>query len=260
MSYIYKAAFRNKWLGQPATAQGVVPATAGLLSSAIGQPVQFFYARAQNRFTAAAAMAVVALMKDIAWEAGQWVNATTTYTVDTTDAQSAGTNDVALETLTAQDGFLVGADMPFGALSLDITTAGVGNTTHVIEYWNGVWVAIPAIGMLSDIARAAVWSTGENLVLFDPPADWIKGGSGTNVNQNRYNLRIRCTTVAAGTAALARRIYVGVVLLSEDQIGINASIERFSGATPIEVPVSCAAVGMACASVDEGNALELIVA
>lgn len=255
MAILYKRAFNKKWLGQPATAQNVVPAAAGLVLST---PARLFSLRMLNRGVQMA-MAVVALLKDSAWEAGQWVNATTTLTLDTLDAQDADTNDFPLETLTAQDGFVIGADVPFGAISLDVTTAGVGNTTHVIEYWNGAWTAIAATGLFVDIKRAAVWALGEELVLFDPPADWIVGGSGTGVSATRYNLRIRCTTVAAGTAALARRIYVGEVLSSESALASEGSAERESFPEWVNFRTNYhAAIGLAAATLDELHALEIV--
>lgn len=255
MAILYKNAFNKKWLGQPATAQNVVPAAAGL---ALTTPARIFSIRMLNR-GALMAMAIVALLKDSAWEAGQWVHFTTTYTKDTEDAQDADTNDFALETLTVDDGFLIGANRKFGAISLDVTTAGVGNTTHVIEYWNGAWTAMAASAFFVDIKRAAVWAAGEELVLFDPPADWIVGGSGTGVNAAYYNLRIRCTTVAAGTAALARRIYIGEVLASESALASEGSAERESFPEWVNFNTNDhAAIGLAAATLDELHALEIV--
>lgn len=255
MAILYKRAFNKKWLGQPATAQNVIPAAAGLAPTT---PARLFSLRMLNR-GALMAMAVVALLKDSAWEAGQWVAVGTTLTLDTVDAQDAGTNDFALETVTVNDGFIIGADVPFGAISLDVTTAGIGNTTHVIEYWNGAWTAIAATGLFVDIKRSAVWALGEELVLFDPPADWIVGGSGTNVSATRYNIRITCTTVAAGTAALARRIYVGAVLASESALASEGSAERESFPEWVNFnTTNHAAIGLAAATLDELHALEIV--
>lgn len=262
MAFVYKRAFRNKWLGRPATNKGTVPATAGLpVPLAIGQTAAMFYGRIQNRSASAAAVALVGLLRDAHVVAGQWTNGTTTYADDTADALSSATDDFPLHSTTADDGCIVGAKMPFGAISIDVTTAGVGSTAQVIEYWNGAaWTEIAAAGMLSDIARAGAWAVGEQLVLFDPPADWVKGGLGTGVPADTYNIRLRATAGVITTAALARRIYVGIVLHSEDGVAANGVVEMFSEGVPVEIPVDCVAVGLAVSTADEGNSLTLMLA
>jgi hypothetical protein len=254
----YREANPYKWVGQPATAQGVVPASAGFIPTT--QPL-LFAAWLQNRGAGAVPVALISLIPDSKWEAGQWVNATTTYTPDTADAQDADTNDFALETTTVNDGHVIGCDEKFGAIGYDISTASIGaGQVHVVEYWNGsAWTAIAATGMLVDIPRAAgvTWTINEFLVLFDPKSDWAKGGSGTGVNQNRYNLRIRATT-APTTAGLAKRIYIGQVLASQDALGANLEFTRNWQPTGLILPEWVAAIGSAFGTADESNTLELV--
>lgn len=248
---------RQKWLGQPATAQGVVPATAGLAVPA-DKSLYLNRMEVHSRGVATNDAALVALLKDAMWRAGQWVNATTTFTDDTTDAQDGDTNDFALETTTLNDGFLIGALKKFGCVSLDVTTAGVGATAHVLEYWDGAaWTAIAAAGFVVDIpGRAGVIAAGEQVFIFDPPVDWAKGGSGTNVPQNTYNVRLRATTGTITTAALARRIYVGTVLFSQLNITQDAAAER-AYPTPLFVSAAeHAAVGAAFGTANEGNLVD----
>lgn len=261
MATIYKRAFKNKWLGQPATAQGVVPKSAGFpVPDGIGQPVRIIYARLQNRSTGAAGVALVALLNDREWIFGQ-VDAAGAYTDDTVDAQSAATNDAALDGTAANAGFVIGATMPFGAVSVDCTTAGAGTTpsaTHDIAYWNGsAWTQIAAAGLLVDVPRASDWATGEQLILLDPPSDWVTGGSGTGVPQTTYNLRVRRTALptVGRSDALARRLYVGVVLASEDAVAANAIAELLAG--DADVPISASAVGLAASVADEGHSLTM---
>lgn len=266
MSNVYKAAFKNKWLGQPATAKGVIPGQAGLLTPfGVGQPVQIYYMRAQNRSGSTSAVAVVALIKDDYWVFGQ-IDGSGVYTDDTVDAQDADTNDAALDGTVANAGFVLGAKLPFGCVSADVTTAGAGNTpaaTHDIAYWNGsAWTAIAAAGLLVDVPRAADWATGEQLIMFDPPSDWAQGGSGTGVPQTYYNIRVRRTALpTVGRAdALARRLYVGFLIASEDAIVLNGAIERFFENEPLAPPAACVAIGLACSTADDGNSLELVYA
>lgn len=255
-----RMANRNKWLGQPASAQGVAPAAAGRLVAAGG--VTFIHrAELQTGVAMGAGVgcACVALLKDTAWSAGQWVNGTTTFTDDTTDAQDADTNDFALETTTATDGFIVGAQVPFGALSIDVTTAGVGATAHVIEYWNGsAWTAIAATGMLIDIpGRAGVIATGEQVILFIPPTDWVVGGSGTGVPATLYNIRIRATTGTISQAALARRIYVGFIVASIAGLALELAHERAFREPVMLASDQYAAIGSVFGVLDEGNSLTM---
>jgi hypothetical protein len=262
MATSYRRTVREVWLGQPATAQNVVPATAGLITTPkalFPTAVPIFAARALNRGSGASAVALVGLLADDQWKAGQWTHATTLYADDTTDAQDAGTNDFALETTTVDDGFVVQALAPFGAVSLDITTAGSGTSpTHVIEYWNGTaWIAIAAVGTLIDVTRAADWATGEKVVLFDPPTDWAKGGGANEgIDTDKYAIRVRRTNATQATAALARRLYVGVVFAAQDAVAADAEMVRqFSG---LDVPLSVAGVSAVFATKDEGNAVEIV--
>src|SRR5438552_2571287 len=111
MGYPYNRAFKNKWLGQPKTAAGVVPPSAGLAMPAIGG-IRGSYFRMQYRGASTAAIAMIALLKDTAWELRQWIDATTSAATDkTAQAQEGTTNDVPLETTTVNDGFIVGADI-----------------------------------------------------------------------------------------------------------------------------------------------------
>ena len=257
-AYQERFASQFKWLGQPATAQGVVPATAGYVP--LTQPL-LYAAHLQNRGAGAIPAALVGLIPDSMWEAGQWTAIGTTYAADTADAQDADADDFALQTLTNNDGHLIGCDIPFGAISYDITTASVGaGQVHTYRYWNGsAWTAIAATGMLVDGPRTAgqTWALGELLVLFDPKIDWAKGGTGTNVNAARYNLLMQATT-APGTAALARRIYLGKVLASWESIAAGDEKSRFWTPSGIILPEGIAALGGAFGTADESNTVEVM--
>lgn len=268
-SYMQKLQQPNLWLGQPAGGQGVVPVAAGFqtqrslsaLNAVVNNPRSLIsYAEMQNRGASAAALALVGFLGDQYWGAGQWVDATTTYTDDTTDAQDVDTNDFALETTTQNDGMILGAVYPFGAISVDVTTAGSGTSpTHTFEYWNGTaWIGILAVGLLSDVPRSTDWASGEALVLFDPPAPWVKGGSGTGVPADRYNIRIRRTNATQATAALARRIYVGIVLASIDAVAANGSYVPIQNGVQVDVPDYCPYIGMATSATDAGNNLTVV--
>ena len=271
-NYVAHQTQPNLWLGQPATSQGVVPTSAGIptpvAASALAIPglvnprSSIFMIEAQNRYSSAMPIAIVGFLKDQNWIAGQWTDTTTTFADTTSAAQAGVSNGFALETTTVNDGFIIGAAYPFGAVSLDVTTAGSGTTTsHTIEYWNGtVWVGITAAGMLVDIARTSTdWAAAEDLILFTPPGPWAKGGSGTGVNQSMYNIRIKRTNATQATAALARRIYVGIVMFSVDALAVNGTYTPgIDFPTPLDVPDYIASINIAVGNIDVGNTITIV--
>lgn len=253
----YFRAWRTKWLGAPNTAANTVPATAGL--DCVNQAPQILSATIRNTGETAQ-LAIVGLLKDTAWWAGQASNIQASVTVDTTDAQSAAANDFALEVANAANsGCMFGATLPFGAVSIATTTNSAGSPVRVVEYWNGAWTTISnTTGMI--IAQPANWLTTatEDLLVFVPPVDWVKGGSGTNVNQNTYNLRVRCTT-APTTAGLASRVYLGMVFAANANVAANAEYNAPWG--PGEawlVPPSVAAVGALANGANEMHQLTIL--
>lgn len=251
------------WLGQPATAQNAIPASAGRDSSGIRVRRVFLF----NGSASTVAACLAGLFPDSAWEAGQWADATTTYTADTADAQDADTNDFPINTTTINDGHIIGCDYPFGLISYDMTTATVGaSLAGVLEYWNGsAWTGLVAAQMLVDIPRSAgtQWAVGELIVMFDPQADWAKGGSGTGVNANRYNLRYR-SSAAGSTAGLARRVYVGVPITAFGTITTKAEALRQYTEDGIEIPQGVVRIGCAAnlaagtVSTVVGSGLEMV--
>lgn len=244
MANRYRVLNPYHWLGQPATAQNVIQASAGRVHDGALRPKRLFLF---NGSASTVAACLAGMFPDSAWEAGQWVDATTTYTEDTVDAQDADTNDFPINTTTINDGHIIGCDYPFGLVSYDMTTATVGAAlAGVIEYWNGAWTALPAVSMLVDIPRSAgtQWALGELIIMFDPPLDWAKGGTGTGVNATRYNLRYR-SSAAGTTAGLARRLYVGVPITSFGTILTKAEASRVYTEDGIEVPQGIVRIGCA---------------
>lgn len=167
------------------------------------------YASLQNRSGGAAQVGLGVRLPTTLWKAGQWTDATTTYTDDTTDFQDAGTNDAALETLTNSDGFLVSSPLKFNALAINVSTASVGVPVRVLEYSSGTstWTAIT--NYISFAGAGAVYPTGENVIVWVPPANWapMAAGHGTGVTVGHYGIRVRATTASA-TAGLAATMSV----------------------------------------------------
>ncbi len=261
MGTIYKVQNPYKWLGQPATAQNVVPASAGLQpgSDSLGRSISLTLIELSNRNSGGLNAALVGLLPDSMWQFGQ-IASTNAYTDDTADAQSAATNDAPLEAKAdAGSGFIVGAMVPWGALSLDVTTAGVGGAqTHTYEYWNGAaWVTLTPVLIAGPTSAGQLWGAGENVLLFDPPVDWAKGGTGTGVPQNLYNVRVKMPVVGT-TDALARRVYVGQVIVSGTSIAAAPGVYNPYPAAVIVLPPYIQALGGAFSVITVPNSILLV--
>jgi hypothetical protein len=144
------------------------------------------------------------------WEAGQ-VSAAGAYTDDTTHAQDATTGNFQLhDRADSGSGFLIGGDERFNTIA--VVQAAAGDQTdpvQTLEYWNGAsWVDIAASCFLNMALDAD--GTGEKVLCFPIPFDWVVGGSGTGVPAGRYNLRVLQTTGGAGSAdPVASQLFVG---------------------------------------------------
>lgn len=152
------------------------------------------------------------------WGAGQ-VTAAGVFTDDTTDAQDPGADDFSMHNRAdSGSGFIIYAETRFNVIGIVQGVAG-DQTTPVLllEYWNGTdWVDIVAANYAADTLNPG--DTNERLICFAMPGPWVKGGSGTGVRPNHYNLRLRHTTAGAGTVnPAASQIFVGVsVVLSPE--------------------------------------------
>lgn len=174
-----------------------------------GGSLQLAHFSIQNRSGGAVNFGIGVRIPTTLWKAGLWTHGTTTWTDDTTDFQDAGASDAALETTTNNDGFLVSSTKPFNALCIAVGTASIGVPVRVLEYSSGTatWTAIT--NYISFAGASAVYPTGENVIVWVPPADWavMASGHGTGVTVGHYGIRIRATT-ASSTAGLASTMSV----------------------------------------------------
>ena len=180
-----------------------------------GSGMSVTHALFENDSASTVLLGLGARLANAKWIAGQWTNATTTYTDDTTDAQDAGTSDFALQTLaTNNDGFIVGCLEKFTAVVTAVGTAaddtgGAGGVTGEWNYWNGSsWSALTTLAV-SGTSRFFV--SGRNEVLFAAPTDWATATS-TEITGlpagSYYAIRYRATDAPDITAALASTLQV----------------------------------------------------
>jgi len=169
------------------------------------------------------------------WKAGQWVEATTTFTDDTTDAQDSDTNDFALETTTNDDGHVILCRHPFNFVTYNVSTASVDATdpARAVTYSNGSgsWASALSNLFIHD-GRAGEMATGENIIAFAEPLDWGKttGAEGTNIPIGWYAIKVASTTAPDTTAALAKAIEIGRMYYQQENVTDNSTLlDEYSG-------------------------------
>lgn len=109
---------------------------------------------------------------------------------DVTAAINAGTATTILTT-TNNDGFYAGATDIFGLLGFTISQAETGTPVYTYKYWNGSsWVTLNGFAL-----PTAYTPTGTQLIVFAPPVDWKKGGTG--LNSGKYWIQVLATTAPA---------------------------------------------------------------
>lgn len=142
------------------------------------------------------------------WYAGQWVHATTTNTDDTTDAQDiAGSGDFSLGTTTVDDGFTIGAQVPFDRVEIKIDAGAQGSPEYVYEYCDGAtWTDFKHLMIETpDFAN-----TGITYISWRKPLTWSAySGSETGLTADRFYIRVRAVTAPTTTAGTADYIKVG---------------------------------------------------
>ena len=139
-------------------------------------------------------------MVPTAWSVGQWTDASQTFTDDTTDAQSAATNDVLLCSTIDNDGHLIGAYGMFERVVYTISTTDGGLGVYEFTYWNSVdWTA------LSLISTPNFGSSGEQTLSFVAPEDWRQGRptgvtspDADGFDADLFWIRVRATTAPGG--------------------------------------------------------------
>jgi hypothetical protein len=212
-TYVYQSISRGVSLlmdgGKPYNFDGVLwrPPTFSGLSEIFRFGLGF--GSIQNRTGVTIAAALGARLDRTSWKAGQWVNATTTYTDDTRDAQDSDLNDFALETTTNNDGWALFGYAPINCVCLDIGTASLtGTPVRTIEYTKagGTWGSIT--NLFVPPVSGGHWAVGEAIIMWVNPTDLAvsEAGHGTGVPLGLYGYRFRSTTAPTGTAALANSL------------------------------------------------------
>mgnify|MGYP001564247561 CR=1 FL=1 len=168
---------------------------------------------------------------NILWRAGQWDDdGTTPYTDDTVDAQDAGTNDFALNTTTASDGFVIHSSVQFNLVSLDVGTAGDAST-NASRYSNTAGSGWTDTG--TNLVSDSLESTGERIWFSHTPADWgrTQASGLSGIPGGRYAWNFRSTTAPAVTVGLADSLSIYRMYFIDEVVETNTVFEWWPGGT-----------------------------
>lgn len=195
------------------------------------------------------------------WEAGQWDDseyaAGTVFADDTTDAQDAGTSDFTLDTVsTNNDGFLLACDIPFNIISVMVGTASVSNTAWKLYYSKataGTGFSNNYTEIKNALVKPSFGSTGEQLIWFQPPQDWVKATSGTAIQDRhgatvpeKFLLLIKSTSAPDTTAGLASLFILGRMYYSTAGVADKATFLRTEEES--EMPIAPQLDALVCAT------------
>lgn len=220
-----------------------------------------------NRSGSAAVVGIGGRIPTSLWSWGFWDDseyaAGTVYADDTTDAQDSDTGDVNLDTVaTNNDGFVIGCDIPFSIASLQISQASANGTAWKLYYS----IASAGNGFSSnftEITNAYVapsfGSTGEQLIWFEPPTDWIKVPTATAVANkhgatvpSQYLILVKSTTAPNTTRGLMSLATLGRMLLTTEAVADNAVLNNIGG-LELPLPPQCDAICAAISVADPQN-------
>ena len=104
------------------------------------------------------------------WVAGQWTEATQTFTDDTVDAQDVGVSDFAIGTSLDYDGHMLGAYGMFEKVVYTIGKADNATGSYEYAYWDG-----DAWQPLSLLVTPNFSAIGDTTLQFLAPEDWRQG-------------------------------------------------------------------------------------
>lgn len=201
-----------------------------VLSPGSGRQLNLFSAAVVNRSGGAIDMGVLRQMANPSWIAGLWTDSTTTFTNETTAIQSGTASP--LSTTTNNDGYIVGCNEIFGLIGITVSTgASGGSPAYEYKYWNGA-----AWSTLTTISVPTTYGAGTQIVVFAAPFDWVVGGSGTGVDQTKFNILVRATTAPSSTAIATTAIWVGQFLRFFPQVANNTRADW--AVTDIEIPIT----------------------
>lgn len=180
------------------------------------QQIFLFNARAFNNSGGTINVGLMQRMVYPRWNLYQFTNTGPVFT-SVGSAINAGTT-TAIFSGTANDGYVVQSRDMFGMIGLSIVQQRAGGV-YEYTYWNG-----SSFVTLTTLEVANYNSVGDNWTVFQPPSDWVVGGTA-GLNQSEYSIRVRSTTPPAVGSVTANTIWVAKFLEFYEGIPNNASVQ-----------------------------------
>jgi hypothetical protein len=193
---------------------------AGVIGGSASKQVAVFNATATNNSGGAINVGICRKFNMMAGSGGnfrlwQYVAVGPTYT-DVGATVLAGTASTVFTT-TNNDGFVFQEKRPFGMLAFTISQAGTGSPVYTYKYWNGASYA-----SLTTLEVPSYAATGDVWVVFQPPSDWVPGG--TSVDSDKYSIFVQATT-ANGTAVKVNAIWAAELVTLYQAVANNAAVQ-----------------------------------
>lgn len=198
------------------------------------------------------------------WSAGLWDDsayaAGTVYIDDTTDWQDAGAGDFLLGTTSVNDdGILISCSVPFNIASIVVGTASSGGSPAFSLHYS---IATAGTGFSSNwgtitnpYVAPLFTSTGEQLIWFEPPVDWVPVTAATAIINRHgatvplgYSILVKQTTAGSVSAGLGTIATLGMMLMSTEAVADNDVLNNIGGielALPAQCDAICAAISVA---------------
>lgn len=218
----------------------------------------------QNRSGSTSVVGIGGRLPVSLWTLGTWDDsayaAGTVYANDTTDAQSSATGDVNLDTVANNgDGIVIGCDVPFNLASIQVSQASGAGTVWQMYYS----IATLGTGFSSNFTEItnpyvapSFAATGEKLVWFEPPDDWVNASTATAIINrhgltvpSQYLLVIKAATAPDATAGQMSLATLGRIFMSSEGIPDNGILNNIGG-KEIPLPPQCDAI---CAAISTAN-------
>jgi hypothetical protein len=232
------------FVGPTDTLNQAVGGTAGNVTGVPMEGLELGYISIHNRSGTTCNFGMGVRIPNSHWVAGQWTQATTTFTDDTADAQSDGGGDFPLESAatTVGNGFVIACEVPFNAISIDVSTANAGTgATRTMFYSNRAgtaWTTMAANQLMSAfptvLGVTGTTASLEAVIAFDVPENWGPVTVGTNASWTgmpvgMYALAVRAT-VAPTTAAVANSLSIYRMYFMTETLADNGTFEWVPGA------------------------------
>lgn len=155
------------------------------------------HAEINNRSGNAAISGIAGVLPISVWGAGKWDDseyaAGTVFVDDTAHAQDETANNFELDTVGVNnDGIALYSSVPFSVASIVVGTASANSTAWAMYYSkssSGTGFSSNYTQITNPLVAPSFGSTGEKLVLFNKPHDWVKTTSATAI-VNRHGLGI----------------------------------------------------------------------